>query len=509
MPPTLRLLLVEDSEDDALLVLRELRRGGHDVTATRVETAEALTQALDSGEWDAIISDYALPRFDALAAFHLVRQRGLDVPFLIVSGQMGEDTAVAAMKAGVHDFLLKDRLGRLGPAMTRELREAKLRAERRGMQEQLLLSDRLASLGLLSASVAHEINNPLSSLLANLDFLLETESARGSGSEQEQALLDSRLCAEHIREIVRDIKVFSRPEDKERGALDVHRVLDSSLRMARNHVSHRAQVLKDYSASARVLGSEGPLGQIFLNLLINAADAVAESDNPRREIRLVTRPEGPGHVRVEIHDTGRGIPPELRERIFEPFFTTKPVGVGTGLGLAICRRLAQELGARFGMESAPEQGTVFYLVLPSADMKESRAESVAPLHVSERTVLVLDDEAMVGRALQRVLGAACDVQVFVQGAKALERVAEGQRFDAILCDLLMPEMDGIQFYERLRWLSPEQAQRVIFMTGGALTERARAFLATTNRPCLEKPIEVRRLRSLLADMPRWSVEARA
>jgi len=509
MAPPLRLLLVEDSEDDALLVLRELRRGGHDVTPTRVETAEALTHALDTGEWDAVISDYALPRFDALAAFHLVRQRGLDVPFLIVSGQMGEDTAVAAMKAGVHDFLLKDRLGRLGPAMTRELREAKLRAERRSMQEQLLLSDRLASLGLLSASVAHEINNPLASLLANLDFLLETQAAQAPESEQEQALLDSRQCADRIREIVRDIKMFSRPQDKERGALDVHRVLDSSLRMARNHVAHRAHVLKDYAASARVLGGEGPLGQIFLNLIINAADAIAESDDPRREIRLVTRAEGPAHVRVEIHDTGRGIPPELRERIFDPFFTTKPVGVGTGLGLAICRRLAQELGARFGVESGRAGGTVFYLVLPSADAEESQATGVRRAQVPERSVLVLDDEAIVGRALQRVLGAPCDVRVLVQGSKALEQVAAGQRFDVILCDLVMPEMDGLQFYETLRRLSPEQAQRVIFMTGSVFTDRSRAFLSDAGLPCLDKPIELQQLRTLMADMAPWGARAQA
>ncbi|WP_434383913.1 hybrid sensor histidine kinase/response regulator [Melittangium boletus] len=494
----LKLLLIEDAEDDALLVLRELRRSGYDVTCTRVETAEALLQALKTSPWDAIISDYALPRFDALAAFHLVRLRGLDVPFLIVSGQMGEDTAVAAMKAGVHDFMLKDRLTRLGPALTRELREARLRAERREMQEQLLLSDRLASLGLLSASVAHEINNPLSSLLANLDFLLETRGTPEPGSEQEQALIDSRMCAERIRDIVRDIKIFSRPEDKQRAALDVHQVLDSSLRLAHNHVAHRARIIKDYGAPARVIGGEGPLGQIFLNLIINAADAVAESEGSAREIRLVTRLEDAGNVRVEIHDTGRGIPPEVRERIFEPFFTTKPVGLGTGLGLAICRRLAQEQGARLGLERTGPEGTVFFLVLPRAEAGEVPTPTEAAPKSPERNVLVLDDEAMVGRAIQRVLGAPCEVQVLDHGAKALERVAEGQRFDVILCDLLMPEMDGQQFYERLRRLAPEQAQRVVFMTGGAFSERARVFLADTGLPCLDKPLELRRLRSLLA-----------
>jgi signal transduction histidine kinase len=498
MTTPLRLLLIEDLEDDALLVLRELRRGGYSVTHTRVETAEALTQALDAGPWDLVIADYALPRFDALAALRLVQQRGVDVPFIIVSGQMGEDTAVAAMKAGVHDFLLKDRLGRLAPAVARELREAVLRAERRSMQEQLLLSERLASLGMLSASVAHEINNPLASIMANLDFLLDPMPAEAS--DQEQALRDCRMCAERIRQIVRDIKVFSRPEDKQRGPLDVHRVLDSSLRMAWNHVSHRARVVKDYRATAQVLSSESPLGQIFLNLLINAADAVADSSNPTREIRLVTRQEDNGQVRVEIHDTGRGIAPELRERIFDPFFTTKPVGVGTGLGLAICRRLAQEMGAQLSVESELGQGSVFCVRLPCALTRERPLEHVPSASLPPRCVLVLDDEVVVGRALQRLLGAPCDVHVVEEGWRALGQVASGQRFDVILCDLMMPELSGPEFYEKLVRLAPEQAERVIFMTGGAFTEQSRAFLAHTGLPCLDKPIELHRLRTLMAGM---------
>jgi signal transduction histidine kinase len=502
MASLLRLLLIEDFEDDALMVLRELRRSGYDVVHTRVETAEALTRALDAGPWDVIISDYALPRFDALAAFALVRKRGGDIPFLIVSGQIGEDTAVAAMRAGVHDFLLKDRLGRLGPAVARELREAALRGERRKMQEQLLLSDRLASLGLLAASVAHEINNPLASLMANLEFILQPEQGPVPlDPEQEQALRDCHLCAERIRDIIRDIKIFSRPEDKERGALDVHRLLDSSLRMAWNHIFHRARIVKDYAAHSPVLGSEAPLGQVFLNLLVNAADAIPEGHSTAQEIRVVTRQEGTSHVRVEIHDTGMGIPPELCERIFEPFFTTKPVGVGTGLGLAICRRLVSEMGGELSVESEPGRGTVFHLRLPTAHEVAERSPRTSSEPGPKRSVLILDDEAVVGRALQRILGPRYEVLVLVQGPEALAQVASGRRFDTILCDLMMPEMSGPRFYEELARVAPEQAERVIFMTGGAFTEQSRAFLAGTGLPCVDKPIDAQRLRALMAAVP--------
>ncbi len=503
MGTPLHLLLIEDFEDDALMVLRELRRGGFDVTHTRVETPEALTSALDAGPWDAIIADFALPRFDALAAFALVQKRGLDLPFLIVSGQIGEDTAVAAMKAGVHDFLLKDRLSRLGPAVARELREAALRAERRKMQEQLLLSDRLASLGMLAASVAHEINNPLASLMANLDFLLDPEVGVALSADQEQAVRDCQLCTERIREIVRDIKVFSRPAQKQHAPLDVHRVLDSSVRMAWNHIFHRARIIKDYAALSPVLGSEAPLGQIFLNLLVNAAEAIPDGQSSAHEIRVVTRQEGTSHVRVEIRDTGEGIPRELHERIFEPFFTTKPVGVGTGLGLAICRRIIREMGGELGVESEPGRGALFYLRLRTAHAVAERPARKTPEPVLKQRVLVLDDEVVVGRAIQRLLQTQCEVLVLVQGQEALARVDAGERFDVILCDLLMPEMSGSRFYEELSKLAPEQAQRVIFMTGGAFTEQSRAFLANTGLHCLEKPIEPHRLRALLATMAPW------
>lgn len=492
----LRLLLVEDSEDDALLLLRELRRSGYEVTHIRVETREALERALGEGPWDVIITDYALPHFDGLSAFALVRQRGLDVPFLIVSGKIGEDVAVAAMKAGVHDFVLKDRLGRLGPAVARELREAELRAERRKMQEQLMLSDRLASLGMLAASVAHELNNPLASLMMNLEFSLEDAQAHGGAQESVQALREAFSCAGLIRDIIRDIKIFSRPEGQQFGPTDVHRVMDSALRMAHNQLFHRARLVKDYGELPPVHGGEARLGQIFLNLIINAAQAVPEGHRDAHEIRVVTRRVGEV-VRVEIHDTGAGIAPELRERIFEPFFTTKPVGVGTGLGLSICRRLVTEMGGSIGVDSAPGQGSTFWIHMRVAQEQQAAREVKANASHKGLGVLVLDDEVAVGKALRRLLSTRHEVTTFDRAQDALALITSGRRFDAILCDLMMPEMSGAQFHQALERLAPEQAQRVIFMTGGAFTEETRTFLNTARNPCMDKPIDIPRLLSML------------
>ncbi|MDY7228254.1 response regulator [Hyalangium rubrum] len=496
----LRLLLVEDSEDDAMALLRELRRSGYDVSHTRVETREGLERALGAGAWDVVIADYALPRFDGLSAFSLVQQRGLDVPFIIVSGTIGEDVAVAAMKAGVHDFVLKDRLGRLGPAVARELREAELRAERRKLQEQVMLSDRLASLGMLAASVAHELNNPLASVMMNLEFSLTNAEEQGNFQESMEALREAFSCTGLIRDIIRDIKIFSRPEGQHFGPTDLHRVMDSALRMAHNQLFHRAQLVKDYGELPPVYGGEARLGQVFLNLLINAAQAIPEGRRDANEIRVVTRRVGE-QVRVEIRDSGAGIPPQLRERIFEPFFTTKPVGVGTGLGLSICRRLITEMDGSMGVESEPGQGSTFWILLRVAQGQEVVREMRPKSSAQGLGVLVLDDEAAVGMALHRLLSTRHQVTTFERAQDALAHITSGRRFDAILCDLMMPEMSGAQFHHELERLAPEQARRVIFMTGGTFTEETRAFLRTARNPCMDKPLDIPRLLSLLEARP--------
>jgi signal transduction histidine kinase len=498
----LRLLLVEDSELDAVLLLRELQQSGFDVSHLRVETPEALERALAAEPWDIIISDYSLPRFDGLSAFQQVQQRGLDVPFLIVSGLIGEDMAVAAMKAGVHDFVLKDRLGRLGPAVARELREAKARTERRRMQEQLLLSDRLSSLGLLAASVAHEINNPLASLMMDLTFALRSAQGTTLPEDGMQALRNAVECTAHIRDIVRDIKVFSRTDEQRVGPTDLHRVLDSSLRMAWNHIAHRARLIKDYGELPPVQGNEAELGQVLLNLIINAAQAIPEGQSGEHDIRVGTRQEEAGFVRVEIRDTGMGISPELRERIFEPFFTTKPAGVGTGLGLSICRRLITKMGGTIGVESEPGRGSTFWIRLPVAQSgTEAPRQTPAPVKEPGLCVLIVDDEVAVGRALKRQMHKRYDVTVFTQARQALELITSGRHFDAILCDLMMPEMSGPLFHGELTRLVPEQAQRVTFMTGGAFSDEARTFLSTVRNPCLEKPLDMQRLFALLEAHP--------
>jgi signal transduction histidine kinase len=514
-PPrtSLRVLLVEDSPDDAELILHALERGGYRVTSERVDTRHDLAEALERSRWDIVLSDYAMPQFSGPEALTLVKAKGLDLPFIIVSGTIGEDAAVAAMRSGANDYVLKQSLARLCPALERELRDAALRVERKKMQEQLLISDRMASVGTLAAGVAHELNNPLAALIANLDALgrdladVTVESKLGDRlREVFSELRDARESAERMRHIVRDLKIFSRASDDERrGAIDVHRVLDSSLRMAHNEIRHRARLVKQYAQVPLVLANEARLGQVFLNLVVNAAQAIPEGDADNNQVRVTTRLNPAGKVIVEVRDTGSGIAPEHLGRIFDAFFTTKPVGVGTGLGLSICHRIVRSLGGELEVESELGSGSTFRVSLPSATTSEqsARPPSLSPRRAARRgRVLVVDDEPMIATAIRRTLSLEHDVVLSSAAATALQRINEGEEFDVILCDLMMPQMTGMELYDELVRTAPAQANRVVFLSGGAFTAAARAFLDDVPNPHLEKPFDTRQLLALVNDRTR-------
>jgi signal transduction histidine kinase len=507
MQKSLSVLLVEDSQDDAAFVLRELKRSDYDIYWERVETPEAMTEALDRRRWDVILSDYHMPRFSAPEAYRLVKGRGMDLPFIIISGTVGEQVAVEAMRVGVHDYLLKGMLTRLMPVIERELREAGLRAEQRKMQEQLLISDRMASVGTLAAGVAHEINNPLAALIANVDFALEELSRLESDSprapEMRAPLQDAREAADRVRMIVRDLKVFSRSGDEERrGPVDLKQVLESSLRMAWNEIRHRARLEKEYGDVPPAWGNESRLGQVFLNLVVNAAQALPEGRSDQNEIRVVTRAVN-SNVVVEIRDTGTGIPAEVLPHIFDPFFTTKPAGVGTGLGLAICHRIVTGLGGTIEVSSKLGEGTVFTVTLPTlpAAREKGGTNPALPAFASAQggrgRILVIDDEPMINAILRRMLGRDHEVMSASSVREALERLKKGERYDLILCDLMMPEMTGMDLHAELVRTSPALAERLIFMTGGAFTPAAREFLDDVPNARVEKPFDVQNLRALI------------
>ena len=387
--------------------------------------------------------------------------------------------------------------------------------ERNKLQSQLMVSDRMASVGTLAAGVAHEINNPLAVVTANLDYIAESvegmvagDSAPGSSrassawflEEIKAPLDDARDAAERVRLIVRDLKIFSRsPADEPSGSVDVKTTMESSLRMGWNEIRHRARLVKSYGAVPGVAANEARLGQVFLNLIVNAAQALPEGRAEHNEIHVSTRVDGE-RVIIEVSDTGPGIPPEIIGRIFDAFFTTKAVGVGTGLGLAICQRIVTDMGGELTVESELGKGTTFRVALPAARAAESIA-AAAPLPVPipgrRGRILVVDDEAMVVKIVKRVLAKEHDVVAVVSAKEALALFARGEKFDLVLCDLMMPDMTGMELHAETSRVDPDQAKRMVFMTGGAFTPAARTFLAETPQEHIEKPFHHSDLRALV------------
>jgi PAS domain S-box-containing protein len=394
--------------------------------------------------------------------------------------------------------------------------------DRKQMQARLLFADRMASVGTLAAGVAHEINNPLAYVMTNLDMLALRRlpplvaSLRELGGEaaavgEEVArtvgLVDiAREGTARMRDIVRDLRTFTHDDGEERQAhVDVRRVLDASVNLAWNEIRHRARLVKEYGDVPPVLANEARLGQVFLNLLVNAAYALQVGDAARNVIRLRVGAEGAGLVVVEVSDTGPGIPPDILGRIFDPFFTTKPVGEGTGLGLWICQGIVRSLGGQISAESRPGRGATFRVELPSAagvvaeDAAACDEATPGPSSGPRLRLLVVDDETAIGRTLAIALSDTFDVSTVASGREALALLATGRPFDVVLCDLMMPDVSGMDVYERVAVERPDLAPAFVFVTGGAFTARARAFVDTVGLPVLEKPFDLGKLPELLRE----------
>ena len=373
---------------------------------------------------------------------------------------------------------------------------------------QLMVSDRMASIGILAAGVAHEINNPLAVVIGNLDIatsMVEHMAKRLRPSpelgELGDIFRDGQEAAGRVRAIVQDLRLFSRAEEDRRAAVDIHRVLDSSLRMAHAEIRHRARLVTDYGRLPRVLANESRLGQVFLNLIVNAAQAIPEGHADLNEIRIRTYPsDGDRAVVVEISDTGSGIEPEVMSRLFTPFFTTKPQGIGTGLGLTICQRIVTALGGEISVTSERGKGTMFEVRIPSGQIPEEEPRVAPSVQMSRRgRILVVDDEEPVAAVIRRALSRDHEVQVLTSATEAFRRVDGGERYDLILCDLMMPVMTGMELHAELSRAAPDQAERIIFLTGGAFTPGARLFLDQVPNPRLDKPFQIQALRSLVSE----------
>jgi signal transduction histidine kinase len=372
--------------------------------------------------------------------------------------------------------------------------------ERTRLQERLLLSDRMASLGTLAAGVAHEINNPLSVVIGNLDYLREEFGPRaGALDDDSGAALGEALEAAHrVGRIVKDMKTLSRSDSEAPGPTDLVEALEKSLQMVQGHLKYRAQIVRDLRPVPMVLANESRLVQVFVNLLINAAQALPEGKAEENRVEVATHVADDGSVVATVRDTGCGIPAAVRDRIFDPFFTTKPVGVGTGLGLAIVHNLVRAMDGRIEVASAEGGGTTFTVRLRSAgSVGRAREPSLAPID-GRGSVMVIDDEPAVVSAVERLLSDSHSVTGEHSARVALERFGSGESFDLILCDLRMPEMSGIELAHLLEERHPDLRRRLVFITGdigeaGVTGADGVPMDPSSVAPVLEKPFSRRSL----------------
>lgn len=624
----LRVLLVEDDEDDYVLVRDALEALGPErMTLEWIDDAERALAAMMAGRHDVCLLDNRLGAYTGLELLELARQRGWHTPVILLTGIEDQAADQRALESGAADFLVKSQVtpvllerairyavehartlevlrrsqasfrelierlpdgvsvwqdGRLiyanpellrlvGVASSQELvgkrakelsalvhpedlpRLAHLNAappterlvvevrflrksgdvipvevaqfpvtfegrscsmgiardltERKQMQARLTAADQMATLGMAAGVVAHDINNPLAYMLTNLHHLATDVLPRLSLPEQERdevgmVLADVQHGAARAREIVQQFRIFSRGEKDVRiEPVDVRRVIESALRMSQNAIRHRARLVRDDAEPLVVAANEGQLGQVVLNLLINAAQAIPEGDAARHQITLTTRMED-GRVVAEVSDTGRGMGPEVLERAFEPFFTTKSMGEGMGLGLSICLGLVQSMKGELTATSKPGVGSTFRVVLPPGTQQAQILTPTALAKTSRRRrVLIIDDEPGIAAVFRRIIGRSHEVVVVQSGREALELLEKDEAFDRIFCDLMMADLTGMDVYESLASRQRECLARFVFMTGGSFTERARTFLQTVPFPRIDKPFDPQHIRDLVAQSP--------
>jgi PAS domain S-box-containing protein len=380
---------------------------------------------------------------------------------------------------------------------------------RREMEARLVRNDRLAAMGTLLAGIAHEMNNPLTFVTLGLEQATSVVEGLPLGAQQAellQLLKDVRHGVDRVAGVVRQVRTSARAETRGYQPVDVAAVLQSALRLAGNELRHRARLSTRIEGPAMVMGSAQLLEQVFLNLLVNATQALPEGC-PDNHIWITLRREDHAVV-IEVGDNGAGIAPEVLPRVFDPFFTTKQVGAGMGLGLHICQDVVTSSGGTIVASSTPDEGTRFRVTLPLASTaaEVGPAPGVTGMRARpparpQTRVLVVDDEVGIGDMVRRALAGACEVDVVHNAQSALLCLGKGGiAYDVILCDLMMPVMTGMELYEQLARQRPELAAQFVFMTGGAFTPGAADFLARVSAPLLEKPFDRGTLRRTLQEV---------
>jgi signal transduction histidine kinase len=548
-----RVLLVDDSPLVRDFVGGLISDWGFQV-ATR-ETGKAALQALETASFDVVIADIDMPEMSGLDLLTTLRVRGNHIPIIMLSSASRMSDVLRAIHQGAFDYVAKDEaieplraaiqralehihLVRQNQALTNTLErlngelEDRVRQRTRDLetvnnrliaergeleeainrlnetQEQLVQMEKMASIGMLTAGIAHEINNPLAFILPNFELLEEWVECERTGIQHETIrspvdvlplVSECRRGLDRIVRIIRQLRIFSHPSQQDLGPVDLAAVVRSVFALVERELDGRSRLSLVTEAEARVRANEDQLRQVLLNLIINSAQSLPPDRlDGRIDLSLQRRGQ---EVGLRVQDNGCGIPAENLRRVFDPFFTTKPVGKGTGMGLAITRDLITKMGGNIQIESHVGKGTVVTLTLPvwREPAEEHRPvpvefprtptpELVSGLESARLSVVLVEDEMSLLVPLRRMLATEHDVLAFSDALDGMRCLTERVPPDVIICDIHMPNVNGLELYKRVTSVRPHLADRFIFLTGGSSDDLA-ALEDEAPRRVLQKPVQ--------------------
>jgi two-component system cell cycle sensor histidine kinase/response regulator CckA len=492
----IRVLMVEDSKDDAALLLLLLRQAGYEVESERVESASSLEQALTK-KWDIVISDHTMPNLSGSEALKIVRAQNVEMPFIFVSGPIGEEAAVEAMRVGAQDYVMKTNLNRLAPAVKRVLQEAEDRRERKRLEQHVHQLQRFEAIGRLAGGVAHDFNNIVGAILGWAEL--------GCDEAQPQTRLHDRF--RKIREqslragkLTSQLLAFGRKQLLQTRKVNINVLVQQEMNLLRRVMGENIEILVHADAGLRVtMADPTQVDQVIMNLCLNARDAMRRGGELLIETKNVEIGDEycshhaygkPGsYVLLSVSDNGIGMDAATVEHIFEPFFTTKELGKGTGLGLATVYGIVKQHGGFIYVYSEVGKGTTFrvYLKAHTGDHEQRETTHIErPLRGFETILLAEDHDGLRDTAQEMLQGLGYRVLVAPDGRKAVELFkANRDQIDLVVMDVVMPLVNGPEAYAEMCAIRP--VVQVVFTTGYTPEAASLISLVEKGAAILQKP----------------------
>ena len=487
-----KILLVDDEPNLRLLLEVELSDVGHDVTtASNAPSAIELAAATD---FDILMTDLRMPGMTGLELCAWVRQNRPRTDVILMTGYGSSESAAEGLRLGAADYLFKPfgDIELVIGSVERLIEKRRLRDETESLKTQLLQMDRLSSIGRLSAAVAHEISNPAGFVLGNLSMIQEDLMMLAVEYPEQEARLDEMTAMvadaitgiQRVSDVARDLRAFAAADVGPPQAMRLLEVVETSIRIAKVAVRHRARLTTDLGDVGLIEGQHGRLAQVFINLLTYAAHTVPEGNPSENEVSVSMRADGNNAI-VEIMDTGTPLTDAQRAEVFAPLHTDAS-GAPIGVGLALTRDIVADHNGEVSV-TLGRGGNRYVVQIPFLEPPARRKSRPALAPVSGRKALIIDDEDALRRMMTVMLRGRYEVTDVPGGQAAIEVLEKDSVFDLVICDLMMPDMDGTRVYQALcdRW--PHLATRILFATGGSVTQMTQDFLVDHADRVLNKP----------------------